>query len=268
MTNATDPEILKWDPSAGLAGRTIIVTGAASGIGAAMVRAAATAGLCVIATDINAAALDENVNVARQLGAGRVEPLAMDLSDIGSQARLVDFAQSTGGQLDFLFHAAAVLRRQYDINDITEKDFDFQVGVNQKATWFLNRAVCEALKKQGHGGAIVNIVSAGAFTGGLGGSWVYASTKGALISMIRGFARTYAGHNIRVNGLSPGTVDTPMLTKDLKEGQLDAILNQLVPLKRIANPLDIAYVGLFLLSHYASYVDGVTLDVDGAWLCR
>ena len=85
--------------------------------------------------------------------------------------------------------------------------------------------------------------------------------------MVRGFARTYAPHGIRVNAVSPGTTNTPMLTRDLPKERLDAI-NAMVPMGRIAEPSEMASVGLFLLSDWASYVSGVTLDVDGAWLTR
>lgn len=87
------------------------------------------------------------------------------------------------------------------------------------------------------------------------------------MTMVRGFARTYAPYGIRVNAISPGTTNTEMLTKDLPKEQLDAV-NALVPLKRIAEPEEMASVALFLLSDWASYVAGVTLDVDGAWLTR
>jgi 3-oxoacyl-[acyl-carrier protein] reductase len=154
-----------------------------------------------------------------------------------------------------------------EITDITEADWDIQVDVNQRGSWFLVREVAEALRRQGNGGSIVMVASAGAFTGGLGGSWVYASTKGAVVTMVRGFARTYAPHGIRVNAISPGTTNTEMLTKDLPQERLDAI-NAMVPMRRIAEPAEMASVALFLLSDWASYVAGVTLDVDGAWLTR
>lgn len=79
-----------------------------------------------------------------------------------------------------------------------------------RGSWFLVREVAETLRRQGHGGSIVMFASAGAFTGGLGGSWVYSSTKGTVVTMVRGFARTYAPHGIRVNAISPGTTNTEM----------------------------------------------------------
>lgn len=259
-------EPFDWSSSSGLAGRRLVVTGAASGIGAAMTRAAMAAGCDVLAVDLNEEGLTRTIGEVS--GEGRAVPCVADLGSEGSSRRVVDTGIAEFGGLDGMFHAAAVMRRQYDINSVTENDFDLQVAVNQRAPWFLARDVCEHLSSEGRPGSIVLISSLGAFTGGLGGSWVYASTKGAILVMVRSFARQYAANGIRVNGIAPGTVDTPMLTGDLKEGQLEQIVDGLVPLKRVADPLELANAGLFLLSDYASYITGVTLDVDGGWNCR
>src|SRR5207247_791711 len=106
---------------------------------------------------------------------------------------------------------------QYDLNDVTEVDWDFQVDTNQKATFFLNRSIAELMKKQGRGGAIVDYSSVGAFTGGLGGSIAYSAAKGAVISMVRGLARLYGPFGIRINAIVPGAVDTPMFRGGLHE---------------------------------------------------
>lgn len=251
--------------SLGLTGRTIIVTGAAGGIGGAVVRLAVANGMNVLAVDIARERLEAGM-------AGVSNPAAVavhvaDLADTAAIPAIVEAAVARFGRVDGLVHAAAVLKRQMEITEITEADWDLQVDVNQRGTWFLVREVAETLRAQGGGGSIVLFASVGAYTGGLGGSWIYAATKGAVVTMVRGFARTYAPHAIRVNAISPGTTNTEMLTKDLPPERLDAI-NAMVPLKRIAEPGEMASVALFLLSDWASYVAGVTLDVDGAWLTR
>ncbi len=255
------------DPTAslGLAGRTIIVTGAAGGIGGATVRMAVEQGMQVLAVDVAADRLEAVV-----ASSPRPEAVATHVADLGDTAAIpgvVQAAVDRFGPLHGLVHCAAILRRQMDITTITEADWDAQVNVNQRGSWFLVRDVAEQLRQQGTGGSIVMIASAGAFTGGLGGSWVYAGTKGAVVTMVRGFGRTYAPDGIRVNAVSPGTTNTDMLTRDLPKERLDAI-NAMVPLHRIAEPSEMASVALFLLSDWASYVAGVTLDVDGAWLTR
>jgi NAD(P)-dependent dehydrogenase (short-subunit alcohol dehydrogenase family) len=251
--------------SLGLTGRTIIVTGAAGGIGGATVRMAVEQGLQVLAVDVARERLDAAVAATGRPDV--VVAYVADLADTSAIPGVVSAAVERFGRVDGLVHCAAILHRQMDIAEITEADWDAQVNVNQRGSWFLVREVAETLRRQGGGGSIVMIASAGAFTGGLGGSWVYASTKGAVVTMVRGFARTYAPDGIRVNAVSPGTTNTDMLTKDLPQDRLDAI-NAMVPLHRIAEPSEMASVALFLLSDWASYVAGVTLDVDGAWLTR
>lgn len=251
--------------SFGLAGRTIIVTGAAGGIGGATARMAVDNGMNVLAVDVAADRLHSFV--ADSPRAGAIAAHVADLARTDAIPGIVRAAVDRFGRIDGLVHAAAVLRRQLDISEITETDWDAQVDVNQRGSWFLVREVAETLRRMERPGAIVMVASAGAFTGGLGGSWVYASTKGAVVSMVRGFARTYAPLGIRVNAISPGTTNTEMLTRNLPQQRLDAV-KALVPLGRIAEPEEMASVALFLLSDWASYVAGVTLDVDGAWLTR
>ena len=124
-------------------------------------------------------------------------------------------AEDAVGPLVALAHLAAVLHRRHDIREIDEADWDLQADVNLKATFFLNRAFAEHLRAAGRGGAIVNFSSQGWWTGGFGGSVVYNATKGGIVTMTRGLARTYAGAGIRVNAVAPGLVDTSMLSDDL-----------------------------------------------------
>lgn len=251
-------------PGLGLRDRSLIVTGAAGGIGGALVRLAIANGMRVLAVDV---AADRLAALAADLGDPMsLAILADDLADVAAAGRIVAEADRRLGRVDGLVHAAAMLRRQSDITAVGP-DGDIQVDVNQRATWFLARDAAEAMRRQGGGGSIVLVASAGAFTGGLGGSWVYAATKGAVVTMVRGFARTYAPDGIRVNAISPGTTNTDMLTRDLSPERLEAV-KALVPLKRVAEPEEVATAALFLLSDWASYVAGVTLDVDGAWLTR
>src|SRR5688572_1802364 len=107
--------ILRWDPSAGLQDKVIIVTGAASGIGAAMVKAASVAGMRIVATDIAEEGLTATIQAASLIGSGQISGFPLDLSDLSGLKDLIRFTRNTHGGLDFLFHAAAVLKRQYDI---------------------------------------------------------------------------------------------------------------------------------------------------------
>jgi NAD(P)-dependent dehydrogenase (short-subunit alcohol dehydrogenase family) len=255
---------MAWNIASGLEGKSVIVTGAAGGVGAAVIEAAAVAGMRVLGVDVVAGRLAEAVEAAS--AHGDVAGMPFDLTEVERMPEIVEEATRRFGGVDCLVHTAALLKRQ-PLLEIVEADWDSQTDVNQKAPFFLNRAVGEAMKAQGRGGAIVNFSSLGAFTGGIAGSIVYNASKGALLSMIRGFARTYAPYGVRVNGIAPGTVDTPMLWAGLSPEQREQQKTYSL-LGRVAHPSEMASATLFLLSDHASYITGCTLDVNGGWIMR
>jgi NAD(P)-dependent dehydrogenase (short-subunit alcohol dehydrogenase family) len=164
-----------------------------------------------------------------------------------------------------LAHVAAVLVRRSDVDEVTEEDWDLQHTVNLKATFFLNRSAARIMKEQGVGGRIINFSSQGWWTGGFGGSVVYAATKGGIVSMSRGLARSYARDGITVNTVSPGAVDTPMLRDGLSEEQLEQQVSA-IPLGYMASPSDLSGAVIFLASEHGRYITGATINVSGGWL--
>lgn len=251
-----------WSVGAGLEGKGVIITGAAGGIGRAVAQAFATAGAQVLAVDVRQETVDEVV--AGLQGTGHLA-MAADLADRDSHGALVTRARSTFGSLDVLAHLAAVLRRQHSIDEVTEDDWDVQLDVNLKAAFFLCRAAANAMREQGRGGRIIAFSSQGWWTGGFGGSVVYSASKGGIVSMTRGLARTYAPYGITVNAVSPGAVDTPMMRGGLSQEDLDAFIRQ-IPLGRMAEPEELAGVVVFLASNHASYITGATINVSGGQL--
>lgn len=244
-------------------GKGIVVTGAAGGIGSATGRMFAEEGARVLAVDLDQAAVEAVVSTFPE--ADRHLAAKADLRDLAGHEALLRRALDTFGRFDVLAHCAAVLRRRFTINEVTEEDWDIQIDVNLKATFFLNRTAASLFKEQGGGGRIVNFSSQGWWTGGFGGSVVYAATKGGITSMTRGLARTYAGDGITVNAVSPGGVDTPMMTANQTEEQLRPFL-ELIPVGRLATPVEIAGAVVFLASKQASYITGATLNVSGGQL--
>lgn len=246
----------------GLDGRGVVVTGAAGGIGSAVAHAFAECGARVVAIDISE---QRARDVAATLpGEGHVG-FGADLGYIDRHPDLVEAAEDAVGPLVALAHLAAVLRRSKDIREVDESDWDAQVDVNFKATFFLNRAFAEKLRGAGRTGAIVNFSSQGWWTGGFGGSVVYNATKGGIVTMTRGLARSYAANGIRVNSVAPGLIDTAMLRDGLTENALQSLVDQ-VPLGRMAAPSEVAPAVVFLASDHASYITGATLNISGGWL--
>ena len=244
----------------GLEDRGVLVTGGAGGIGREVARAFATAGARVAVVDVNADACTEVVasleEPDRHLG------IAADLADLAAHDELIARVERQFGRLDVLAHLAAVLRRRATIDDVTEDDWDTQIDTNLKATFFLNRCFAWAVRRQGRGGRIINFTSQGWWTGGYGGSVVYAASKGGIVSMSRGLARSLAADAITVNTVAPGAADTAMMRSGSSETDLERFVS-MIPLGRMAEPDELSGIVLFLASDHARYITGATINVTG-----
>jgi len=251
---------MAWTSTEGLDGTVVLVTGAARGIGRSVANAFAATGATVCALDLDPA-VDE---VVAELPGGGHEALSIDLRDITGHAGLIEGIVERHGRLNHLAHVAAVLRRRDHIDEITEDDWDFQVDINMKASFFLLREAARAIKESG-GGSMTAFTSQGWMTGGFGGSVVYAATKGGIVSMTRGMARTYAPGGVRVNTVSPGGVETPMMLTGLTDEALAGFVGG-IPLGRLAQPDEVAGSVVFLASDHARYITGATINVSGGFL--
>lgn len=256
-----------WDVGTGLQDRGVVVTGAARGIGRSVAEAFAAAGARVMAVDVDADGLDETMASldAAGGGTGRHVGRVADLCDIGGHAAIFDDAETAFGRFDHVAHVAAVLRRRATVDDVTEDDWDFQMNVNLKASFFLFRQAARTLRRAGRPGSITGFTSQGWMTGGFGGSVVYAATKGGIVSMTRGLARTFAPDSIRVNTVSPGAVDTPMLIDGMTDEVLASFMSN-IPMGRLAQPDELSGAVVFLASDHARYITGATINVSGGFL--
>ena len=252
---------MSWNLGAGLDGRTMVVTGAAGGIGSAIARALATAGARLVVTDLDQARLDSLV--AELDGDGHVG-VSANLNDEGARQDLIALAVGGHGSLYGLVHAAGVLRRRTSIDEVTEDDWDLQLDTNLKASFFLSRRAANAMIPYGEGRVIL-FSSQGWMTGGFGGSTVYAASKGGVVSMSRGLARTYGPHGITVNTIAPGQIRTPMLMTDLDPAVYERMTAD-TPLGFVGEPEDIAGTAVFLASSHARYISGATINVSGGFL--
>jgi NAD(P)-dependent dehydrogenase (short-subunit alcohol dehydrogenase family) len=249
--------------SINLEDRGVVVTGGAGGIGREVAAAFASAGARVAVVDVDQDRVDEVVagleSPERHLG------LVTDLADLSSQEALLRSVTDSFGRFDVLAHLAAVLRRRATIEDVTEEDWDIQLDVNLKATFFLNRWAARLFREQGRGGRIINFTSQGWWTGGFGGSVVYSASKGGIVSMSRGLARTLATDGITVNTVSPGAADTAMMRGGSSDEDL-ADFVRMIPLGRMAQPSELSGIVLFLASDHASFITGATVNVSGGQL--
>jgi NAD(P)-dependent dehydrogenase (short-subunit alcohol dehydrogenase family) len=254
---------VSWSVGAGLEGKGVVVTGAAGGIGSAVVRAFDAAGCSVCAIDANEPALHEVI--AALPVPSRHWAVAADLTVLQRHEEILEAARARFGRIDVLAHVAATLQRRRTVAEITEADWDKQLDVNLKASFFLNLAMVKALEAQGSGGRIINFASTGWWTGADSVAIPYATSKGGIVTMSRGLARHVATAGITVNTIAPGGIETAMMLEDNTEEQLAKFVAS-VPIGRLGKPEEVAGTVVFLASDHASYITGATLNVSGGQL--
>jgi NAD(P)-dependent dehydrogenase (short-subunit alcohol dehydrogenase family) len=239
-----------------LKGRRIIVTGGASGIGAATVRLFRQEGAAVAVLDRSEA---DAATVAKACGAVAV---AADVADAASVSRAIAAAARGMGGLDGVVNAAGIFSPA-GIADTTPELFSRTLAVNVLGTFLVIQAAVPLLQAAGRG-TIVNIGSGVGITPTGPGSTAYVASKGGVIAMTKAIAQELAPA-IRVNVVCPGAVDTPMTQGFLRVagGEVDPLIAGRYALKRAATAEELAAAILFLTSDESSFVTGITLPVDG-----
>ncbi len=237
--------------------KVVLVTGGASGIGAATVAAFADAGAVVGICDIDE---DGARTVADTHERAFVVP--MDVTDAAGVKAAVDDVVAAHGRVDVLANVAGWDRVMPFVD--TDPDFwDRVIGINYRGILATCHAVIPHMIAQG-GGAIVNTASE-AGRNGSSGEAVYSGTKGGVIAFTKALAREVARHGIRVNVVAPGLIDTPLLQGMIAEGHgrlMEAIVKA-TPIRRFGRPDEVAEAILFLASDRASFITGQTLGVSG-----
>ena len=238
----------------------VIVTGAASGMGAATARQFADGGSQVVIVDRDAAGA---ARVAAEIGA---VPIAGDVRDSAFCDAVVAQTVAAHGRLDVLVNAAGTIVRA-DAEATSDGDWERVLAVNVSGTFFLCRAAIRQMRVQ-QAGSIVNFGSIWGTVGGHG-HVAYCASKGAVHQLTRALALDHARDGIRVNAVCPGEVDTPMLRSQRSTPVTDDDLAELaarsVPMGRLAQPDEIARVVVFLASEAASYMTGALVPVDAGY---
>ncbi|MFE3828084.1 SDR family NAD(P)-dependent oxidoreductase [Streptomyces sp. NPDC059092] len=247
-----------------LAGKVALVSGGARGIGRGIADLFAAQGAMVVAADVirpDPGRPDGRVDHAE--GAGTVAFEWLDVTDEDAWARVVGVVEDRFGGIDVLVNNAGV--GSYEaVHELHAAEWDRVLGVNQTGVFLGMRAVIPAMRRRG-GGSLINISSIyGAAA--VPGSLAYQATKGAVRSMTRNAAVTYAAESIRANAVLPGWIRTPMTASQTAEFN-DAVIAS-TPMGRGAEPLDIAYGCVYLASDESAYVTGTDLVIDGGFLAR
>jgi meso-butanediol dehydrogenase / (S,S)-butanediol dehydrogenase / diacetyl reductase len=243
-----------------LENKVALITGAASGMGAACATALHRCGARVVLADLDA---DRGAQAAAGLDALFLHG---DVSDSAFCDRAVTATVDRHGRLDILVNAAGIMVRKKAI-DTDDDTYHRVLGVNLDGTFYMCRAALRQMKAQG-GGAIVNFSSIWGLWAGAN-SAAYGAAKGGISVLTRALALDHGRDNIRVNAVLPGDVDTPLLRAGGRDEPLtdeDVLrMGESIPLGRVARPEEIASVVAFLASDEASYLTGILVPADGGY---
>jgi len=251
-----------------------MVTGGATGIGKAIVLELAREGADVAVLDINEDLAKETVSEVKSLGRKSLF-IKCDVSKVSDiKSAVANVVKSFGG-IDILCNNAGVSRMKWVI-DVTEEDYDWNMDIMAKGTFFMSQEVAKQLIKQGKGGRIINTASIGGFVGSDTLS-DYNAAKAAVIIHTMSYAAFLAKHGVTVNAVCPGLVKTGMQEREIKwsaqlygrsEEEIRKSYLQYTPLGRLEEPEDVARVVAFLASEEAGFITGERIIVDGGVMMR
>jgi NAD(P)-dependent dehydrogenase (short-subunit alcohol dehydrogenase family) len=248
-----------------LENKSIIITGASSGIGAAAAHLFAAEGANVILGARRSAELDAITEAIRRKN-GKAAYLAGDARDEGYAAALVDLALVEFGGLDGAFNNAGIMGAMGPVPDMEIDTWNDVMAVNLTAAFLAAKAQIPALKARGGGSIVFTSSFVGYSNGGLPGMGAYAASKAGLIGLVQSLASDHAAEGIRVNSLLPGGTITPIA--DVEDKEAMAFIANLHPMKRMAGAQEIAQAALFLLSDRSSFMTGSPMIADGGMSVR
>jgi 3-oxoacyl-[acyl-carrier protein] reductase len=244
-----------------LAGKAAVITGAGSGIGRATAERYVHEGARVLVADISA---EHARDTCDELGSSAALPFAVDVSDAGDVARMVEAAVDAFGTVDVLYSNAGIAESVKPLAEITESEWDRIIDVNLKAFFLCAQLVAPVMRASG-GGAMIVTASIAARRPRPGMA-AYVASKSGVIGLARALAIELAADHIRVNVINPGPAATPMLKEfELAPEDADALrlLGEALPLGQAIQPADVAAAAVYLASDEAANVTGMVMNVDG-----
>jgi NAD(P)-dependent dehydrogenase (short-subunit alcohol dehydrogenase family) len=244
-----------------LQGKVAVITGGASGIGAASARRCAREGARVVVADIQDATGLVNVTPPGEYDIGFRRT---DVSNAAEVAALMQSTVAQHGHLDILVAAAGIGGGTAATADYSERDFDRVIAVNLKGVFLCMKYAISEMVRHG-GGAVVNIASVMGLVG-LPQTPAYSAAKGGVVQLTRVAALEYAAHNIRVNCICPGMIDTPMVQRVTDSGRQHFLGRQ--ALSRLGTPDEIAAAVVFLASDASAFTTGAAFAVDGGYTAQ
>ncbi len=247
-----------------LSGKTALITGASSGIGAAAAEVFAELGARVAISYHNNQSGAEKVAEQITRAGGKVVTIRADVRKTAEIRSMIERATAELGHLDILVNNAGSLVERQKLAQITEERWDEVMNLNLKSAMLCAQMVAPGMIERKRGN-IINIVSIAGRNGGGPGAMAYSTAKGGLITFTKGLARELGPQGIRVNGVSPGVIDTPF-HEVFSTAQMIQNMVATVPMGRVGTSMECATVIAFLASDAAAYVNGETIEVNGGQL--
>ncbi|MEO8684853.1 MAG: SDR family NAD(P)-dependent oxidoreductase [Devosia sp.] len=248
-----------------LAGKAVLITGASTGIGAALAKGFAAQGVSV-GLHYNSSGTAAEA-VAREIEAtgGKVVLVQADANHSSEMARAVEETAQAFGRLDGLINNAGGMVARVKYEDVTDAHYDAVMDLNGRSVLAAAKSAIPYMKRQ-NGGFIINTTSIAARNGASGGAGIYGSSKAFIGNVTRGMAKELIAYGIRVNAVAPGVIDTPFQERYSTPAQIQAMLS-LIPQGRVGTPDDCLGTYLFLASSALSgYIIGQTIEVNGGQL--
>lgn len=243
--------------------QTVLVTGAASGMGETAARMFAEAGYAVMLADVNEAAVRAAAQTLIEAG-HEAEYVRCDVTDEAQVAAMVERTVARFGRLDAAYNNAGVQSFVTDIADLEIGEYDRVMDINLKGVFFCMKHELRQMRRQGSG-AIVNCSSLGGLVG-LPGRAAYHAAKHGVLGLTKSAALEYAERGIRINAVCPGTISTPMVERMVASGDLneeEAV--KLLPIGRFGRSEEVAATVVWLCSPAASFIIGQAIAVDGGY---
>ena len=249
-------------------GSSVVVTGAASGMGRGIAVAFAREGASVVLGDVNIAGLNETRSLIEAIGATSIVA-ETDVSDANAVAAMVQIAVDQFGGLDAAVNAAAIEGESVSLAELDDDLFDAIQRVNVRGTYLCMKHEILAMQATGRGGAIVNFASTSSYRP-QHNQTAYTASKHAVLGLTKSAAIDHAKHGIRINAIAPSAIDTPMLRNAMgrRGGSENDVIARLSLIGRFGRVDEIAKATLFLCSDEASFTMGHVLAVDGGYLAR